>query len=293
MADAKQEGHSPIRQSNDLIGMTLLPRTEITWSLESNLEVDSTSKNEIGLASSRSSNDSINVRVATQEVEAGIESSSIIISPASPVTLSTNRGDCLGPDKEPDTNATAPQTITKSSVDKVDGDQEVPQCDGSPGGTIPYATKSTTQAVKSTPDPNNSSDSCNNQTQHLNERYGSSIRISDRTATGDNDARDMEVEYTQGCAYFYGKGDAQDYSKAFECFLKAANQGHIDSHNKLGYMYDNGLGIKQDSVAALKWYQIAADNGYATSQYILGIKYQEGQGVPKDYIKAVEWYQQA
>ncbi|KAF9991034.1 hypothetical protein BGZ79_004727, partial [Entomortierella chlamydospora] len=286
MADAEQEEHLIIRQSNDLFGMTPLQRTEITKRLESNSGEGSTPRNETDLTSSSSSDDSINVIVGTQDVEAGIESSSIIISPASSVALSTNRGDCLDLNTEAGTSTVAPQTTT-STVDKIDGDQEIPLGDGLPGGTVLYSTESTTQ------DPSNNSDSHNNQTQHLNEGYSSNMLISDHTATGNNDPTDMEVEYTQGCAYFYGKGDAQDYTKAFECFLKAANQGHIDSHNKLGYMYDRGLGIKQDFVAALKWYQIAADNGYAKSQYNLGIKYQEGQGVPKDYVKAMEWYQQA
>lgn len=65
-----------------------------------------------------------------------------------------------------------------------------------------------------------------------------------------NDPNDI---YELGECYWEGKeGFEQSYEKAVECYLKAADEGHIESIYSLGYCYANALGVEQDQEAADK-----------------------------------------
>jgi TPR repeat protein len=55
-------------------------------------------------------------------------------------------------------------------------------------------------------------------------------------------------------------------------------------------MYYNGWGVPQDYSAAVSWYRKAAEQGHADAQNNLGFSYSQGHGVPKDYAAAVSWY---
>ena len=96
-----------------------------------------------------------------------------------------------------------------------------------------------------------------------------------------------------GECYAEGKGVEQNYTKAFEYFIKAADQGNIFAQFNLGIMYDNGLGVTQNYSKAFEYYQKAADQGYDYGQFNLGIMYDNGEGVEQNYAKAVEYYQKA
>ena len=96
-----------------------------------------------------------------------------------------------------------------------------------------------------------------------------------------------------GFMYQYGRGVKQDYFKAFEWYQKAAEQGLAVAQFNLGVMFDNGKGVKQDYFKAVEWYQKAAEQGDAKAQYNLGNMYADGKGVKQDYAKAVELYQKA
>lgn len=48
---------------------------------------------------------------------------------------------------------------------------------------------------------------------------------------------------------------AQDKPKAFECFLEAANQGHVRAMSNLAAMLEYGDGVEINKAAALTWYQ--------------------------------------
>ena len=92
------------------------------------------------------------------------------------------------------------------------------------------------------------------------------------------------------CKLYYS---SENYTEAFKCFQKAAEQGYAPAQCNLGYMYQYGQGVKQDYFKAFEWYQKAAEQGNAYAQSALGVMYQYGQGVKQDYFKAVEWYQKA
>ena len=104
---------------------------------------------------------------------------------------------------------------------------------------------------------------------------------------------DAEYQFSQGEAYYNGRGVEQDYAKAVEWYRKAAEQGHACAQCNLGQCYYNGEGVEQDYVKAVEWYRKAADQGDAQAQCNLGECYHSGRGVDQGYAKAVEWYRKA
>ncbi len=50
-------------------------------------------------------------------------------------------------------------------------------------------------------------------------------------------------------------------NKAFEWFLKAAEQGNPDSQFTVGRFYARGIGIEKNLIKAMEWYQKSADQG--------------------------------
>jgi uncharacterized protein len=81
-----------------------------------------------------------------------------------------------------------------------------------------------------------------------------------------------------------------DYTKAFNVFRPAAEQGHARSQYKLGLMYANGYRVAQDHVEAVKWYRLAAAQGERDAQFKLGVMYSNGQGVVQDNVRAHSWF---
>ncbi|MDR2892494.1 MAG: sel1 repeat family protein [Deltaproteobacteria bacterium] len=99
--------------------------------------------------------------------------------------------------------------------------------------------------------------------------------------------------YAAGCAYFNGEGQEQDYRKALELFLQAADMEHPDAIYALGMMYDQGMGTEQDFTQAAHFYLQAAELGYPIAQNNIGKMYRSGEGVPQDAEKAFYWHLQA
>ncbi|WLF84948.1 tetratricopeptide repeat protein [Moraxella sp. ZY210820] len=105
-------------------------------------------------------------------------------------------------------------------------------------------------------------------------QYGSySAETLKKAQAGDADAQNMI-----GDGYFEGNGIKQDYQKAFEWYMKAANNGHLEAMNSVAYMYDNGYASNDvDVIQAEKWYKKAADKGHASSQFMLAIIYRDDE----------------
>ena len=89
------------------------------------------------------------------------------------------------------------------------------------------------------------------------------------------------------CKLYYS---SENYTEAFKCFQKAAEQGYAPAQSGLGFMYQYGQGVKQDYFKAVEWYQKAAEQGDAQAQYNLGIMYKNGLGVKQNYTKAKEYF---
>ncbi|KAH7036081.1 hypothetical protein BKA57DRAFT_475479 [Linnemannia elongata] len=90
--------------------------------------------------------------------------------------------------------------------------------------------------------------------------------------------------------YKEGEEVPQDYERAMEWYIQAANQGDPTAQWNIGSLFHHGLGVSKDFLKAMAWYRKAARQGYAGAQYSIARMFEYGQGVPKDESKAVEWY---
>lgn len=113
-----------------------------------------------------------------------------------------------------------------------------------------------------------------------------------------------------------------DYQKAYDIWLKAAENGVADAQFNIAVMLENGQGIPRDLFSALKWYELAArqnyphasqmsdkvqakitrlhkkellkhlpkaDAGNTDSQIAVATIYAEGRFVKQDKIEALKW----
>lgn len=90
-----------------------------------------------------------------------------------------------------------------------------------------------------------------------------------------------------------GEGVEQDYEKAFEYTLLAAEQGHPKSCYNIGWSYEQGEGVEQDYDEALKYYKLASEYGNNAGTFAVGELYYLGLGVDQDLEEAAKWYLQA
>ncbi|MBE7638441.1 hypothetical protein GUA87_16410 [Sneathiella sp. P13V-1] len=112
------------------------------------------------------------------------------------------------------------------------------------------------------------------------------------------------------------------YQKAYEIWLKAAQNGDADAQFNVAVMLENGQGIPRDLFSALKWYELAArqnyphalgmsekvqakitrlhkrellkhlpkaDAGDSLSQIAVATIYAEGRFVKQDKLEALKW----
>jgi len=96
-----------------------------------------------------------------------------------------------------------------------------------------------------------------------------------------------------GDFYKESRGVRQDYARAMEWYLKAADKGDVDAMRNIGILYNNGQGVKQDYTKALEWYLKAANKGNTYSMARIAELYEYGRGVNRDYPKAMTWYLKA
>lgn len=71
--------------------------------------------------------------------------------------------------------------------------------------------------------------------------------------------------------YNGGKGVPKNYTKALECYKKAAAQGYYEAHLSIGLFYANGLGVKQDYNKAIQWLKVAAANRQPQAQHLINL----------------------
>jgi len=71
--------------------------------------------------------------------------------------------------------------------------------------------------------------------------------------------------------------------------LFAAAQGHADAQLDLAKFYYDGIGFEQDYEKAFDWFLQAANSGLVKAKYYTGMMYSKGWGTKKDYIKAYTW----
>ena len=98
----------------------------------------------------------------------------------------------------------------------------------------------------------------------------------------------MESQYN--VANLYKK---ENHEEAFKWFERAAEQGHAESQNELGFIYFSGENVRKNYEEAFKWFERAAEQGLMESQYNLGSQYFLGKGVKKNYEEAFKWFERA
>jgi TPR repeat protein len=106
-------------------------------------------------------------------------------------------------------------------------------------------------------------------------------------------AGDSVAQDKLATCYFEGTGVEQDFSVAFNWWLKAAEQGNSCAQASLGKCYEKGHGVEEDLNKALQWYQKAANQGNVVAQYSLGLCYKLGKGPPKNLDEAIDWLHKA
>ena len=100
----------------------------------------------------------------------------------------------------------------------------------------------------------------------------------------------LAVEYLLKSIVYHSKND---YLKALEWLVKAAEKGDSDAMYNIGMLYYEGLGVDQNYSLSKDWYLKASENGNVFAMNNIGNQYKEGLGVAKDYDNAIEWYRKA
>ena len=95
--------------------------------------------------------------------------------------------------------------------------------------------------------------------------------------------------YEQGKALY----DEKKYEAAVAKLKVAAEKGHKKAQYRLGYCFDKGKGVAEDDTKAFYWYSKAAAQDHAKAQYQLGRCYKKGEGTKVDLKKAVDLFQKA
>jgi TPR repeat protein len=96
-----------------------------------------------------------------------------------------------------------------------------------------------------------------------------------------------------GWMYDVGEYVAQDYEEAFVWYQRSADAGFPAAMNNVGSMYRYGDGVDQDLGLALDWLHRAVDAGHAYANFAIGEMYLGGEGVAKDPVEATSWFQRA
>lgn len=95
--------------------------------------------------------------------------------------------------------------------------------------------------------------------------------------------------YYYGLAYIYGIGLEINREKAFELFIKAANEGSEKAMLKLGNCYKHGIYVKENIKLSLFWYEEAAKKESVEAYLNIIEIYENGIGMEIDEVKALQY----
>ena len=101
------------------------------------------------------------------------------------------------------------------------------------------------------------------------------------------------VWYRIGKMHCYGLGTKQNYEKAFEWFLKSAQEGNKFAQYSLANLYYYGNGAEKNLKEAFGWYMRSAKQGQPYASYAVAQMYSKGEYVEHDEKTAQEYYNQA
>lgn len=101
------------------------------------------------------------------------------------------------------------------------------------------------------------------------------------------------VWYRIGKMHCYGLGTEQDYEKAFQWFLKSAQEGNKFAQYSLANLYYYGNGVEKDLSQAFLWYQKSASQGQPYASYAAAQMYSKGEYVAENKETAQRYYKAA
>ncbi len=87
-----------------------------------------------------------------------------------------------------------------------------------------------------------------------------------------------------------GVSNNDEYTNAFECFMKAAVQGSAITQYNVGQYYSL---VKNDSKKAYEWYLLASEQNLSSAQIEIGFLYKNGIGLEQDFQQAIKWFTKA
>ena len=101
------------------------------------------------------------------------------------------------------------------------------------------------------------------------------------------------VWYRIGKMHCYGLGTEQDYEKAFEWFLKSAQEGNKFAQYCLANLYYYGNGVEKDLSQAFWWYRKSSEQGQPYASYAVAQMYSKGEYVAENKETAQRYYKAA
>lgn len=101
------------------------------------------------------------------------------------------------------------------------------------------------------------------------------------------------VWYRIGKMHCYGLGTEQDYEKAFEWFLKSAQEGNKFAQYSLANLYYYGNGVEKDLSQAFLWYRKSSEQGQPYTPYAVAQMYDKGEYVSQSEETAQRYYKVA
>jgi TPR repeat protein len=104
---------------------------------------------------------------------------------------------------------------------------------------------------------------------------------------------DPKAQFKLGGCYFRGEGVTKDAAEAVKWWRKAVQGGNVSAINNLGTCYSSGEGVSKDSVKAAQLFKLAAEKGDEDAQFNLAMCYYNGNGVVKDVNESFKWMRMA
>ncbi len=118
----------------------------------------------------------------------------------------------------------------------------------------------------------------------------------DKTALPDLTAKaesgDPSAQTALAIRYRDGEGVAKDNAAAMRWAHRAADQGHAEALDFVGFAYLRGAVVKRSPEIAFGYFKAAA-KGSAAAAFNLGQCYYGAQGTEQDCAKALEWWKKA
>ena len=93
-----------------------------------------------------------------------------------------------------------------------------------------------------------------------------------------------------GALYYEGRVFEQDFEKAVNYYIMAADHGSRQAQENLGYCYYYGRSVPVDYEKAFHYYALGAFDGHIISLYKIGDMYLNGYYVKKNPIEAFKIY---